>query len=133
MQRNTIIIYDDFIEVRFFIGLPASGRNIRSTIAEEMLFEELPQIVAEALFKENIETETLSRHIETAEDAEYLRGQLKSRGLVAFIADGAILPRESGTSDQPLDQASAVPFISPERLRVEIELPHAGLVQVSIP
>lgn len=129
LHRSSIIIFDKYIEVRLFVGLPSSERNIKSKIAEEMLLEELPQIIELALFKENIDRESLNKHIEVAEDAVYLRGQLKSRELVAFIADGAILPRKSGTSDMPLDLESTVPFSSPEHLSVEIELPHAGRVR----
>ena len=43
---------------------------------------------------------------------------------MAFVADGAILPRESGVSDLPLKEA--VPFTSPE---VTLDLPHAGTVR----
>lgn len=129
LKRSSVVINNQFIEVRLFLGLPAAGRNINSRIAEEMILEELPRIVELALFKGNIDQETLNRHIETAEDAEYLRKEIEQLGLVAFIADGAMLPRKSGTSDMPLDQKLAVPFRSPETLQVEIELPNAGTVR----
>jgi predicted ABC-class ATPase len=56
-----------------------------------------------------------------------LRGLLPGHGLVAFVADGAVLPRESGASDRPLGDG-AVPFKSPEEYRVEVELPNRGVV-----
>jgi predicted ABC-class ATPase len=49
-------------------------------------------------------------------------------GLVAFVADGSILPRRSGVDDRPLRGDNVVPFRSPDSLRVEVMLPHAGQV-----
>jgi predicted ABC-class ATPase len=129
LERSSVIINSKFIEVRFFLGLPASGRKIKYQLAEEMFFVELPEIVKLALSKENINLDSLKRHIETAEDAEFLRSQLEPLGLVSFVANEAILPRESGTSDKPLDKKLAVSFHSPESLEVEIELPHAGKIR----
>src|SRR5690606_11418050 len=50
------------------------------------------------------------------------------RGLVAFVADGAYLPRRSGVDDRPLPFEEAVSFRSPESLRVTLDAPHAGAV-----
>ena len=67
-----------------------------------------------------------------ADDQKELRRQLKERGLTGFVANGAILPRESGISDRPM--RDAVPFISPESLQIEIELPHKGkMIGMGIP
>ena len=129
LRRSSVAVCDDCIEVRLFAGLPAGGRRIKSDVAEEMLLEELPRIVEQALFKENIDSTELGRHLATAEDADYLRKKLESQDLIAFIADGAVLPRKSGTSDMPLALESAVALRSPEHLRVEFQLPHAGRIQ----
>ena len=48
-----------------------------------------------------------------------LRRFCRENGYVAFVADGSILPRK-GDSEEPL--TSAVPFASPERLRVEVPM-----------
>ena len=129
MERNSVMANKETIEVRFFMGLPADGRKVNSKICSMMLFEELPEIVKLALFPENLDLDSLKKHIKTAEDAEYLRSRLKSLDLVAFIADNSILPRRSGTSDKPLDRNTAIPFKSPESLLVEIDLPHFGKVK----
>ncbi len=50
-----------------------------------------------------------------------MRSQLTPHGLVAFVADGAVLPRASGHRDEPLT-SHAVPFESPENLRVTLSL-----------
>ncbi len=49
-------------------------------------------------------------------------------GLVAFIANGAILPRESGVSEKPLTQG-ALPFLAPPSLEIEVELPNQGKIK----
>ncbi len=128
LDRNCVIIDEQTIEIRCFMGLPARGRVINTVIADEMFFKELPDIVDYTLFKKNIETSALNRHIETIEDAGYLRKKLDSMGIIAFIGNGAILPRKSGTSDKPMT-GKTIPFVSPDSLEIEIELPNAGLVK----
>ncbi len=128
LDRNCVMINDEIIEVRCFLGLPASGRRINGKLAEEMLLKELPEIVDSALFKKNIDDGELHGHIETAEDAEFLRNKLEELGIVSFIADGSILPRQSGASAEPLREAAVVPFVSPESLKIDIQLPHGGVV-----
>ena len=60
------------------------------------------------------------------EDQQAIRAALKEKGLTAFIADGSILPRETGVSDLPMKHA--VPFVSPESLRVTLDLPNRGSI-----
>ena len=50
-----------------------------------------------------------------------MRGQLGARGLVAFLADGSLLPRRSGVDDRPLSGDRATRFESPPGLRVTLE------------
>ena len=38
-------------------------------------------------------------------DQEYIRKILKEKELVAFVANGSVLPRESGVSDNPMKNA----------------------------
>ena len=126
LDRSSIVIGKEYLEARFFIGLPSSGRNIASSVAKEMLFEELPAIVSASLFLENLNSEQIYRHVKTTEDAEYLRNSLSSKNLVAFIADGAILPRRSGVDERPLKSDHAIPFDSPDSMRYEFQLPNGG-------
>lgn len=129
LERNSVVISEDIIEIRCFLGLPGQGRKIDAATAEKMLLSELPEIVNAAYLKQNVDTDALSSHLAMAEDAEFLRNQLAVLDLVAFIADDSILPRKSGTSDNPLPTGEAVGFKSPDSLRVEIELPHSGKIQ----
>ncbi len=126
LERSCVVVDDSTIEVRCFLGLPASGRKINASVAATMLFEELPVIVRHSLYRENVDEGELDRHIKTAVDAEYLRNVLEPSGLVAFIANSAILPRSSGTSDKPLVSEGVIPFQSPESMKASFTLPNAG-------
>ena len=128
LERNALIVDEKIIEIRCFIGFPAKGRTINANLAIKMLREELPQIVQESLFKVNFDQRILEQHIATAEDAEYLRNNLERLGLVSFIADNAILPRATGIGDEPVNRQDAIPFKTPDNLRVNINLPNAGNV-----
>lgn len=127
LERTSALITEDFVEVRFVVGLPARGRSIAGRQAIQMLCEDIPQIVDQAIKYQSLDAAAIEHHVETVEDADWLRRQLGERGLVGFIPDGAILPRCSGVDDQPL-LAEAVAFQSPETLRVEFTCPNRGLV-----
>jgi len=128
LERSCVVITDELIEVRCFIGLPGNGRKVVSKIAEKMLLLELPQIVEHALLKKNIDISALTKHLEIAEDSQFLRNKLNEKGLVSFIAGNAILPRKSGTDDKPMNREEAISFQSPHNLSIEIDLPHFGKI-----
>ena len=79
-----------------------------------------------ALFHGSLDARQVEAAVHLAEDQEALRARLREEGLVAFVANGAILPRRSGVSDKPL--AGAVPFASPVELERSFDLPHAGRI-----
>lgn len=122
LERNALLVRKGGVEVRFRIGLPANGRSVNAREAEIMLFEELPKVIATGLFAVTDDIAIVQRHVDSVEDQQGLRRQLKAKGLVAFIADGAVLPRMSGIDDRPLDVS--VPFCSPDSLAVELERLH---------
>lgn len=128
LERTSVLVDGKWVEARIAVGLPAYGRRIAGREAEEMFFRELPYIVAESLFFDKLDRGELYRHVETCEDADFLRGKLREMGLVAFIADGSILPRRSGVDFRPLTSGLVVPFKSPPSLRREVELPNRGRV-----
>lgn len=127
LPRSAVVVAADWIEARLAVGLPGRGRTIDGAAARAIFLEVLPRVVDRALTLAGIDGEAARRHVEAVEDARHLRGLLPGLGLVAFVADGAILPRESGASDRPLGQG-AVPFASPPEYRVEVELPNRGRV-----
>jgi predicted ABC-class ATPase len=128
LERTSLFVGDQTVEARFRVGLPAFGRRVAARSAEIMLFEEIPRIVKYSLYYRNMDQRKITEHIECAEDADVLRDQLRSRGLIAFVADGAILPRASGIDSRPLTHGKVVPFESPDSLRVEVSLPNRGRV-----
>ncbi len=128
LERTSCLIDDKYVEFRFAVGLPAFGRRISAKDAIEMFFNEIPVIVKRSGIFSNLDSKALYRHIETGEDADYLRAKLKELGLVAFIADDSLLPRASGVDDRPLKREDAIFFRSPESMKVKIELPNRGTV-----
>ena len=82
--------------------------------------------VKRALFHDSLDARQVEAAVHLAEDQEALRARLREEGLVAFVANGAVLPRRSGVSDKPL--AGAVPFASPAELERSFDLPHAGRI-----
>ena len=128
LERTACVVNDQFVEVRFSAGLPAAGRTVLAHEALAMFYQEVPKLVQAALYYSSLDKDAVRRHVEVAEDAEALRGQLEGRGLVGFVADGSILPRESGISTRPMRADLAVKFSSPPELRVELEAPNRGKV-----
>ncbi|KPK82599.1 MAG: ATPase [Gemmatimonas sp. SM23_52] len=116
------------IVVRFTAGLPASGRRVLGRQAIEMLLTVIPKALRGVLAPAKRDLDRLLRHALLAEDSAALRQQLDERGLVAFIPDGAVLPRRSGVDDRPLAASEAVKFVAPERLRLTLEVPNRGPV-----
>ena len=130
LPRTSIVVEPGYVEARMAVGLPARGRSVDARAAKTVLLEELPEVVRGGLHpapEGGVDVVKARLHVETVEDANHLRGLLPGLGLVAFVADGAVLPRESGASDRPL-RDGAVPFGSPVDYRVEVELPNRGLI-----
>lgn len=112
--------------LRLGIDMPGHGRIIDGKQAEKALCEDLPTAVEAALLHSTSDQDELRAFVESVEDTDALRRQLAEHDLVAFVADGAVLPRRSGIDDRPLDDA--VPFASPEKLRISLETPNRGTV-----
>lgn len=128
LERSAVIINSDYVEARFFCGLPARGRTVLGNVAQTMFFQELPQIVDNSLFYDSINQKELAEHIYLAEDQEFIRESLPGQGLVAFIADGSILPRRSGVNDLPLTKG-VIPFVSPPSLMASFKTPNHGEIK----
>ena len=133
LPRTSMVVAEAYVEARMAVGLPARGRSVDARAARTVLLEELPEVLRRALVPGGVNVEAARLHVETVEDADHLRRRLPELGLVAFVADGSVLPRESGESDRPL-RDGAVPFEGPEELRVSVELPNRGeVVGMGIP
>ena len=124
LERTACEITPQAVQVRFEVGFPANGRTINAGELEKILFEYLPVCVEQSLYYARTPKGEAESAVALAEDQACLRRQLEERGLAAFVADGAVLPRESGVSDRPM--ADAVPFSSPASMAVTVDLPHRG-------
>lgn len=115
------------VKVRLQVGFPANGRTINSRELIKILFEFLPECVEKTLYYDRYDAKgkkEIKAVSELAEDQTQIRRQLKEQGLVAFVANGAVLPRESGASDRPMK--NAVAFVSPPSMEITMELPNRG-------
>lgn len=126
LSRTACEITEKGITARFFVGFPANGRTINATELEKILFDFLPVCIQKSFFYSSLNAKELQNYIELAEDQEFIRQTLPVKNLCAFIADGSILPRESGISSRPMK--ASVPFTSPDSLRISINLPHKGKI-----
>ncbi|WP_276887524.1 ABC-ATPase domain-containing protein [Faecalibaculum rodentium] len=131
LERTSCHLYEDgSVRVRFNIGFPANGRRILARELERILFVTLPTVVNESLIYKNYTPkmkEELQETWQLAMDQTAIRDQLKALDLAAFVADGSILPRESGVSQKPMQEAVA--FAAPESLAVEVETPFRGRIR----
>ena len=126
LERSAVLVDGESVEVRFLVRLPAAGRRVLGREAEDILVRRLPAAVHASMLFERIDANAVTNHVLAAEDADTLRGMLDEAGLVAFVADGSVLPRKSGVEPGPL--VGGIPFSSPESLRWEFTLPNRGLV-----
>ncbi|MCD7806923.1 MAG: ABC-ATPase domain-containing protein, partial [Lachnospiraceae bacterium] len=126
LERTACRVQNGSVTLRFEAGFPAHGRTIDARELEKMLFDILPGCVRNSLFYRRIDQNKLKAAIELCEDQQAVREQLPKLGLCAFIANGAVLPRQSGVSDRPMEKA--VPFRSPASLEVTLTLPNRGKV-----
>ena len=105
LERTALKIENGNITLRFEAGFPANGRTINARELEKMLFDILPVCVRKSLYYAKIDQNKLKQAVCLCQDQQYIRERLHGLGLCAFIADGAILPRESGISEKPMKGA----------------------------
>jgi predicted ABC-class ATPase len=129
LERSSLQIDEaGTVVARFTAGLPAAGRRVLGRQAAEMLLADIPRALRSVLAPATGELDALRSHAFGAEDSAALRGQLEASGLIAFIPDGAVLPRRSGVDDRPLAPSQAVAFKAPDGLTVTLEAPNRGPV-----
>lgn len=126
LARSACEVDGGSVTFRFEAGLPAHGRTVDGRAAAKMLLDFVPECVESALFVDDGLLDQAWAAVDLADDQCAARDQMEAAGLVAFVADGSILPRESGVSQRPLK--SALAFEAPAEQRVVLELPHRGKV-----
>ncbi|MDP6979872.1 MAG: ABC-ATPase domain-containing protein [Myxococcota bacterium] len=124
LERSAVKLTGGWIEARLEVGLPAAGRRVLGRKAESLLCETLPRIAHASLLRASLDEDSLTDFVSSIENQEAIRAQLEDRELVAFVANGSRLPRETGASDRPLEGADVVAFESPEAFEVVFEVPN---------
>ena len=119
------------IEIRARMALPARGRSIQGHEASRIISRDLTREMAAALDLTGERAERLVAHVAALEDHRALSEVVRERGWVSFLADGSLLPRRSGVSDEPM-RAGAVALRAPDSLAATVELPHAGRVRGTV-
>ncbi|WP_067724915.1 ABC-ATPase domain-containing protein [Oceanobacillus damuensis] len=120
LERTALQITPETITICLSVGLPANGRHINGREAEKLFANIIPSIVNNSIFR--ISDKTIMEAIELADQQEAIRNAMHTNNWIAFIANGSILPRESGISNRPLKKA--VPFQSPVEDEVSITIPY---------
>lgn len=128
LERTSVLIKENYIEVRFEVGLPSIGRRVLGKSTSNIFFNILPKIIHTSLIYNNINKDALKKQINLILDQQYIRTQLKKMRLISFISDGSILPRKNGISDKPMLDDS-IAFKSPENFRTKLMLPNNGLIE----
>ncbi|MDF7807841.1 ABC-ATPase domain-containing protein [Pontiellaceae bacterium B12219] len=135
LPRNALLLTKEYIEVRIEITLPfqtiiVDGEplvSIDGEMAQQIFFEDLPEIVSNSLLYCNIDIAEADEHVNNMEDADRLRQYLGASGQVAFVAEGALVTRLTG-SDLP-DYERMSPVEAADELLDEVEVPHSGAVR----
>lgn len=131
LERGSIIITKYFVEVRFTADLPSVGGKVCAATTEALIFSRIRTIVSESMFYSAYKQSKLYNHIQTAENADFIRNSLDSEGLVGFIAIGSILPRRD---DDLAPMVDAVPFDCDDSLKVTFNVPNGEpIVGMGIP
>lgn len=127
LETTAMHIEKDAVSARIEVGFPAFGRTIAAGELSQILFKLLPELCEKTFRMSPSMKQALDKVTALADDQQFIRESLEKEELVAFVADGSILPRESGVSQRPMKDA--VVFESPGSLAVTLTLPHRGAVR----
>jgi predicted ABC-class ATPase len=131
LERSAVSLRDGVLEVRLSLGLPADQRQIDAEPCAEMLLQRIPEILLAGLWWRNLDRDALDAHVQCHLRQQQLRAQLRERGLVAFVPNGAVLPRAGSGSNAPLE--GAVSFVSPPELLVRLQTEDMEFAGMGIP
>ena len=119
------------VEVVLSVDLPGEKRQIDVPAAMELLTSLIPDLLMALYLNAETEKKKALDCIESLEVREALLLETQKRGFVAFVPNGAVLPRESGTSDLP--KKGAIPFQSPKELLQTFEVCGKQISGMAIP
>lgn len=120
LVRNSLWIDNGELRVCLQVRLPGEGRKIQAEAAAEILTMVLPDLVSAGLYYSKSDESVLQDYYRVLAERKAILAELETRGLCAFVPDGAMLPRASGLSELPLE--GAVPFTAPEQMAVTLNV-----------
>ncbi|EGQ8514890.1 isopentenyl-diphosphate delta-isomerase [Vibrio parahaemolyticus] len=126
LDSTAVLFTEEGIELRFRVNLPAEGRSVLGKKANNILTFHLPKFIRRATLERELDKEAMVKHCQVVEDQSALREQLEAHNLVAFVANGSVLPRIAGNCDLPMKEA--VEFTAPESLQMTLHAPNKGYV-----
>ncbi|APU76054.1 ABC-ATPase domain-containing protein [Vibrio parahaemolyticus] len=126
LDSTAVLFTEEGIELRFRVNLPAEGRSVLGKKANNILTFHLPKFIRRATLERELDKEAMVKHCQVVEDQSALRELLEAHNLVAFVANGSVLPRIAGNCDLPMKEA--VEFTAPESLQVTLHAPNKGYV-----
>lgn len=125
LARGCVDVTPHYVEASFTADLPSKANKVDEMAAIDLIFGRIALIVSESMLFQSYKRQKLYNHIETAENADWIRSRLFEMGLAAFIADGSILPRRD---DDLAPMIDAVPFGCGDSLRVVMEVPNGQAI-----
>lgn len=120
LVRNSLWIDNGELRACLQVRLPGEGRKIQAEAAAEILTMVLPDLVSAGLYYSKSDESVLQDYYRVLAERKAILAELETRGLCAFVPDGAMLPRASGLSELPLE--GAVPFTAPEQMAVTLNV-----------
>ncbi|HFI9396440.1 TPA: P-loop domain-containing protein [Vibrio parahaemolyticus] len=126
LDSTAVLFTEEGIELRFRVNLPAEGRSVLGKKANNILTFHLPKFIRRATLERELDKDAMVKHCQVVEDQSALREQLEAHNLVAFVANGSVLPRIAGNCDLPMKEA--VEFTAPESLQVTLHAPNKGYI-----
>ena len=131
LVRNALWVDNGELRACLQVRLPGEGRKIQAELAAEILTMVLPDLLSASLYCTPQILQGLEQHYAVLERRRLILEELPKRGLVAFVPDGAVLPRASGLSQDPLQ--GAVPFAAPGELAVTLDVGGESVRGMGIP
>ncbi len=126
LDRGCVAVTEYSLEARFSLDLPSTGGKVNASATEELVFGRIAGIVSDSMLFSAYKLSKMYNHVFTAENADFIRGNLGSRGLAAFVAEGSVLPRRE---DDMAPMIDAVPFSCDAAASVEFEVPNGDPVR----
>lgn len=131
LPRGCIRVTEHYVEASFTADLPSKANKVDEEALIDLIFGRISLIVSESMLFSAYNRRKLYSHLETVENADWIRAHLKEKGLAAFVAAGSVLPRRE---DGLAPMVDAVPFDCDGSLKVVMEVPNGDpVVGMGIP